>query len=318
MTSYAIAESSTSTNAAAYRETERALWGYYGLEPTEHFVEIDAPAARLRVLEAGSGKPLVLVHGTVGPGGWASLVRELPGRRCFVLDRPGWGLSSPVDYSRHEYKVVAADILAQALDALGLGQVDVVGGSIGNVWAIGLAARHPTRVGKVVLLGGSPLVPEAPVPGFIRMLASPLGVVMLRLANSPARVESILRHNGHGPSLDDGRIPQEFVDWRVAVGRNTASMRNERAMVQALVRGGTFRPGLTFDDAELAAIETPALHVFGDKDPVGSVDLWRRVAGVLPRGEFRLVAGAGHMPWFDDAPGIGAEVDRFLQQPHEG
>ena len=318
MTSYAIAESSTSTKADSYRQSEQALWRHYGLEPTEHFVEIDAPPARLRVLESGSGKPLLLVHGTVGPGGWASLVRELPGRRCFVLDRPGWGLSSPVDYARHEHKVVAGDILAQTLDALGLGQVDVVGGSIGNVWALGLAARHPARAGKVVLLGGSPLVPETPVPGFIRMLASPLGVVMLRFANSPGRVESILRHNGHGSSLDDGRIPPEFVDWRVAVGRDTASMRNERAMVQTLVRGGTFRPGLTFDDAELAAIETPALYVFGDKDPIGSVDIWRRVAAVLPRGELRLMAGAGHMPWFDDAPGIGAEIDRFLEQRPEG
>jgi len=314
MTSYAIEKSSATTNADAYRESERALWGHYGLEPTEHFVEIDAPAARLRVLESGSGKPLVFVHGTVGPGGWPSLVRELPGRRCLVLDRPGWGLSSPIDYSRHEYKVVAADILAHVLDALGLGQVDVVGGSIGNVWALGLAARRPSRVGKVVLLGGSPLVPETPVPGFIRVLASPLGIVMLRLANSPGRVRSILRHNGHGSSLDDGRIPEEFVDWRVAVGRDTGSMRNERAMVQALLRGGAFGPDLTFDDAELAAIETPALYVYGDKDPVGSVDLWSRVAGVLPHGELHLVAGAGHMPWFDDAPGLGAEIDRFLEQ----
>lgn len=317
VTTYAIDQSTTSTKLDAYRDAERSLWGRYGPEPTERLVAVHAPPARLRVLDTGSGAPLVFVHGTVGPGGWASLVHEFPGRRCIVLERPGWGLSSPIDYAQHEYKGVAADVLAQALDALGLGRVDVVGGSIGNVWALALAARHPSLVDKVVLLGGSPLVPESPVPGFIRMLSSPLGALLVRVGNSPERVRSILRANGHGASLEDGRIPQEFVDWRVAVGRDTSSMRNERAMVKTVVRGRTFHPGLTFDDAALAAIEAPTLYVYGDKDPVGSVDLWGRVAGALPVGEFHLVPGAGHMPWFDDASGVAGEIRRFLEQPSE-
>lgn len=69
---------------------------------------------------------------------------------------------------------------------------------------------------------------------------------------------------------------------------------------------------VTFEDAELAAIRQPTLHVYGIADPVGSADIWKRVAGVLPRGELRLVEGAGHMPWFDDSTRFAEEVGHFL------
>jgi pimeloyl-ACP methyl ester carboxylesterase len=314
MASYAVEATSASPRVDRYRTAERALWSHYGLEPREHFVEVGSPRTRLRVLDVGSGPAILFVHGTVGPGGWPSLVRELAGFRCLVLDRPGWGLSLPIDFSKHEYKTVAADISRDVLDALDVEEASLIGGSVGNVWALGLAARHPSRVTKAVLLGGSPLVPEVRVPGFIRALASPVGVLMVRLANKPARVRSILRHNGHGPSLDDGRIPEAFIDWRVAVGRDTASMRNERDMVRTVVARNAFRPGLTFADAELSAIETPTLLVFGTADPVGSVEIWTRAAGILPRGELRVVEGGGHMPWFDDAKGVASEIRSFLEE----
>jgi pimeloyl-ACP methyl ester carboxylesterase len=312
MASTAIATTSASTRTERYLEAERRLWQHHGLEPDERFLDLDAPAARLRVVEVGSGEPVLFVHGTVGPGAWASLIRELPGFRSIVLERPGWGLSSAIDFSRQEYKTLVADVLRGALDALELERAHVVGGSIGNVWALGLAAQYPSRVGRIVLTGGGPIVSEAGVPGIIRLLASPAGALMVRRPDKPARVRSILRQSGHGASLDSGRIPDEFVDWRVILGRETDSMRHEREMVCSIVRGKSYRPGLTFEDTELAAIQQPTLHVYGTADPVGSVDIWRRVAGVLPRGELRLVEGAGHMPWFDDSTGVAEEVGHFL------
>ena len=83
-------------------------------------------------------------------------------------------------------------------------------------------------------------------------------------------------------------------------------------MVRAIVTGTTWRPGLTFDDAELAAICHPTLHVYGTADSVGSVETWKRVAGALPNGALSVVEGAGHMPWFDQPTRVAEEVDRFL------
>lgn len=65
-------------------------------------------------------------------------------------------------------------------------------------------------------------------------------------------------------------------------------------------------------DPELAAIRAPTLHVYGSADPVGSAELWGRVAGTLARGRLSIVEGAGHMPWFDDATTVAKEVRDFL------
>jgi pimeloyl-ACP methyl ester carboxylesterase len=135
---------------------------------------------------------------------------------------------------------------------------------------------------------------------------------MIRLPDKPERVRSILRRLGHGASLDAGRIPDEFVDWRVTVARETDSMRHEREMVRAIVKGNSYRPGLTFDNDGLAAIQSPTLHVFGTADPTGSADIWQRVADILPSGKLHLIDGAGHMPWFDDPVQVAGEVSRFL------
>jgi pimeloyl-ACP methyl ester carboxylesterase len=92
-------------------------------------------------------------------------------------------------------------------------------------------------------------------------------------------------------------------------------MRHEREMVRAIVKGKSYRPGLTFDDEELAAIRQPVLHVHGTSDEtVGSAESWPRVADALNRGELRLVDGAGHMPWFEDAARVAHEIGDFLSE----
>ena len=314
MASTAIAPTAASTRTERYLEAERRLWQHYDLEPDERFLDLDAPAARLRVLEVGSGEPVLFLHGTVGQGGWPSLIHELPGFRSIVLERPGWGLSSAIDFRGQEYGPLVADVLRGVLDAFGLERAHVIGGSIGNVWALRLAAQHPSRVGRLVLLGGAPIVSEAGVPRIIRLLASPAGALMVRLQDKPGVVRSMLRQSGHGASLDDGRIPDEFVGWRTALGRESDSMRHEREMVRAIVSGKSYRPGLTFAEAELAAIPHPTLHVYGTADPTGSVDLWRHITGKFPNGRLSIVEGAGHMPWFDHSTSVGKHVGDFLAE----
>jgi pimeloyl-ACP methyl ester carboxylesterase len=46
----------------------------------------------------------LVIPGTAGTGPyWGAFVRALDGVRCLLLDRPGWGLSTPLDYSSVEY-----------------------------------------------------------------------------------------------------------------------------------------------------------------------------------------------------------------------
>ncbi len=70
-----------------------------------------------------------------------------------------------------------------------------------------------------------------------------------------------------------------------------------------------------FDERDLARIEQPTLLVYGTADPTGSVELWRRVMGAMPHGEVQVIDGAGHQPWFEDAPRVAAMVGQFLAAP---
>ena len=140
MTSRAIALDPTNERAERYRSAERPVWSHYGLEPTERFVEFESPAVRLRIQEVGSGEPIVFAHGGLWPAvALAPLVRELAGYRCILLDRPGCGLSSPVDWRKHELRTVAPKLMGGVADALGLERTHVIGHSIGGVWALRLA-----------------------------------------------------------------------------------------------------------------------------------------------------------------------------------
>jgi 2-hydroxy-6-oxonona-2,4-dienedioate hydrolase len=310
MATSTIGEQGRTERVSAYREAERRLWDHYGLRPAERFVELTAPAVTLRVVEAGSGPPVLFVPGTAGTGPyWGALVRALPGCRCLLLDRPGWGLSSPIGYTAAGYGRIAADVLRGVLDALGLERTAVVGASIGDVWALRLAQRHPERVTGVALLGGGPIVAELGAPPIVRLIRSPLGALLVRLPATARRTRAMLRQAGHARSLDNGSIPPAYLDWRLALDRDTDSMRNERDMVRAIVRPrGGFARGLPLEAAELAAIGAPVELVYGTEDPVGTAELWRSVAAAMPRGELRLIDGAGHMPWLDDPAAVAEHV----------
>lgn len=300
-----------------YRDAESALWHAYGIQPAERWIELSDPAVRVRVVEAGSGDPVLMIPGTGGTGPyWAPLVRELTEHRCLMMDRPGWGLSSPVDYTADGYRSAVVRILSGLLDALELPRVDVVGASIGALWALRLAQAQPSRVGKVVLLGGSPNQNVA-IPTFIKLLRSPLGALMVRIPMKAGMLRKQLAALGHSAALERGAM-EDFIAWRLAFQRDTRSLHHERDMVRAIVGPGGFRPGITFEEGELADLPHPALMVFGTEDPTGSADVWRAFMDGLPHGELQLVPDAGHTPWWDSPSEVARHVRGFLARPAVG
>ena len=80
MTDHAIAAPRRTSAMERYLAAETRLWQHYGLAPRERFVEITRPGAQLRVLEAGSGPPVLFIHGTVGPDPASSTRSCAPGR----------------------------------------------------------------------------------------------------------------------------------------------------------------------------------------------------------------------------------------------
>src|SRR5688572_5983821 len=113
-TTMSTAAPTSTERSERYRNAERRLWAHHQLEPVERWVDVVEPRTRIRVVEVGppDGPPVVLIGGTGGTGPyWAPLLRELGGVRALLVDRPGWGLSTPIDYRGREYGSTAAAIL---------------------------------------------------------------------------------------------------------------------------------------------------------------------------------------------------------------
>lgn len=107
----------------------------------------------VREMGPDRGVPVLLVHGLAGASltEWYQIAPKLAvDRKVIMVDHRGHGLSARGDL-RFEVDDDADD-LAGVLDALGVGEADVVGYSMGGVIAQALAMRHPGRVRRLVLI----------------------------------------------------------------------------------------------------------------------------------------------------------------------
>jgi pimeloyl-ACP methyl ester carboxylesterase len=119
---------------------------------------VEANGIRTNYLEAGSGNETVLlIHGS-GPGvtsyaNWRLVMPALAEHfRVLAPDMVGFGYSdrpAGVDYGLSTW----ADQTVGLMDALGIQKAHLVGNSFGGAIALRIAAQHPDRVGKLVLMG---------------------------------------------------------------------------------------------------------------------------------------------------------------------
>jgi pimeloyl-ACP methyl ester carboxylesterase len=107
---------------------------------------------RLHYVAGGSGAPVVLLPGW--PRTWWEFRKIMPAlaqrRRVIAVDLRGMGESAKPD-GGYDKKTMASDIAA-LLTELGHDRADVIGSDIGSMVAFSLAANHPDRVGKLVMI----------------------------------------------------------------------------------------------------------------------------------------------------------------------
>lgn len=118
--------------------------------------ELQTDSGVLRYHEAGSGPPLILLHGS-GPGvtGWRNYRGNIgvfaENFHCYVLEFPGFGVSDPV---KGHPVLTAGSSVIRFMDALGIESAPVIGNSMGGVVGVNLAIKKPDRVSKLVTIGG--------------------------------------------------------------------------------------------------------------------------------------------------------------------
>ena len=219
-------------NEDRYRESERRLWQSLGVTPTEQRIHLPRIGVNIRVQEVGQGPVIVFVHGGSNSGtSWAPLAARLGEFRCVLLDRPGCGLSDPLDARFDDVEALgkfAEAMIVDVLDAMQIGKAHLVSTSFGGYMALRTAAAHPERIVRMVELGWTIGAPTAGFPLIMRITGVPaLAWLMTAVPPNKRMVRMMFRSIGLRQALDAGRISQEAIDWFVALLRDTDTMRNE-------------------------------------------------------------------------------------------
>lgn len=120
------------------------------------FGRVETPLGRLSLLEAGSGDPVVLLHGLgATKASFLPTVSALAySHRMIALDLPGFGDSVKPFRASYDAGFFARTVV-EVLDALGIERADVVGNSMGGRVALEMGLSHPDRTGRLALLAPS-------------------------------------------------------------------------------------------------------------------------------------------------------------------
>jgi pimeloyl-ACP methyl ester carboxylesterase len=216
-------------------------------------------------------------------------------RRVIAGDHRGHG-GSDKPGGPYTVALFAVDWVA-AMDALSIARADLLGLSLGGAVAMRIAADHPARVGKLILLDTW----GAPHPEFAAMLEE-----RLRLLAS-----------GDVKAYVDAAIPQVFsADY---VHRNPEAIeayRTRAAQVNVESLRSAVDACLTHDmAADLRRISAPTLVLVGEADRLTPPFQAKHLASAIPGAQFHAFAGSAHFPNIETRDEFLARVEAFLSSP---
>jgi len=272
-----------------------------GADPSEEGARwvgsVAADGLRIRVSTSGSGRPLLLIMGLGGHlDMWPPLERVLHpwGIRTIAYDSPGTGGSPPYRTPRRISGL--ARTAERVLDALGVGQVDVLGVSFGGGVAQQLAHQAPSRVRRLVLAATS--TGALSVPGHPSAL--------LALATPRRYLDPDFYHR-MAPKVFGGRSRD---DPDAAAGTRFVRPPAMTGYVHQLY-AATGWTSLWW----LHRIRQPTLVISGDDDPVVPLANGRLLAQLIPGARLHVVAGGGHLFLLEEAGTVGPVIAEFLTGP---
>lgn len=307
-----------------FLDAEAALLASEGV-PAAEVESLMLPMQRLggelRVLAVGQGPPVVFLPGVMTTGAvFAGVVGRLQGLRCFLVDRPGTGLSSlPDEPSRAiaGQRRIGDDLLVDVLDALELETASAVFTSMGGWYGFRGAAQIPDRLQRIAGLAFQVGARITDAPFSMRL--PPVPALMPRRPKlPPALVRGMLRVGGMSEAVHQDKVSPELIQYlRALIGR-TDTLRNEMLYNPRPAKVlGPIRQ-TEHDPAMLAKITAPVHLVWGERDVFGDETSARSFAAALPNSSLRMIAGAGHAPWLDEPDLVAAEVQHHLDGSASG
>ena len=269
---------------------------------------VETSAGRVFVHKSGRGAPLVLIHGWL-MSHWCfrQVIEPLAAdREIIALDLPGYGESDRPSPATWGYDLGSyADVVDEVLRRIALERADVLGASMGGGVSLALAARHPERVQRLVLVGA------AVYPVGVRDLG-------VKLALLP----------GIGPQL----FKRAFLRGQFARGARAWSVRDGRLIDDdwidyfwsRLCRAGghdaayaclRMLTSLAENTAEPGRVRAPTLLVWGDEDRLVPLAHGRRLSRAIAGARLEVVPASGHMPFHERPEEFLRVVRPFLAEP---
>jgi pimeloyl-ACP methyl ester carboxylesterase len=271
---------------------------------------MDFEGARMRYLRAGSGSPVILLHGLLGYSfSWRFTIPALaPYATVYALDMMGAGFSDRPCGIDHSMRGTAQRVL-QFVARLGISSFDLLGTSHGGAVAMMVAAECARatagpRLRRLVLVA-----PVNPYSAHGRRLApavgSPFGSAVFR---------ALLRH-----------MRALYPYWHARMYGDHANIPADafEGYLAPLAKPGLFEHALsivrswTKDLRELESIlpelsNVPTLLLWGSKDPAvyasSAVLLQRHFAN----SRLTVFPGVGHLPYEECPEEFNREVIEFL------
>lgn len=270
------------------------------------FVVVDG--AKVHYERAGAGYPLVLLHGLVGSSrNWRRNIDFLASHaNVFALDLCNMGESDRVPGLDSSLEATA-DRIAATMDALGLREADIAGHSHGGAIAMMLAARHPTRVRRLILF--APANPYCDLGRhLIRFYQTGFGIWLAKqIPFLPRMLKAVALSRMYG---DPKRVPAQALDGYIG-GLHVPGTVDH---ILSIVRGwSTDMRHLRGVLAQLA--EKPTLMIWGDRDRAVGLASARQLARALRRSRLLVLPGVGHIAFEEMPEACNKAMSDWLSSP---
>ncbi len=262
--------------------------------PQGYFVAVRG--ARLHVVDIGprdlAEPPIVLIHGA--SANLQSMRRPLGDllardHRVLLFDRPGHGWSTRGSLADSTPQA-QADMIAEALDKLGISRAIIVGHSWGGALVTAFSIQHPDRVAGLVMLAPVTHPWTTGVAWYHNLASTPLlGPLFAYTFELPIAL-TMLRSGARGVFVPQA-MPDDYVVATALplLARPCEFLTNGRDMV-------TLKPSIDTLQPHYSKITAPTVIIHGDADRTVSIAIHAR-AFVREVSGARLIelAGVGHM-----------------------
>lgn len=274
---------------------------------------IDVEGLPVRYLTAGSGPPLVLVHGAgTSAGEWSWVLPTLArDHLVYAIDLPGFdGSARPPDYS----PAFSARFVGAFLDALRVERPAVIGNSLGGLVALHLALSDPERVAALVLSDSAGL--GRTVNPVQAALSSPGGgELAMTWAKTPLGAAERAFRRGLLLFARPWQIPPKWLKDQYRLAQMPNFMEATLGSLRANI-GVAGQREVLMD--QLPRLRMPTLIVWGVEDRVFPYWQGKEAVTLLQEGSLELLPDCGHLPHVEQPRTFASIVGRFLGERISG